>query len=129
MGNKRQAQLRKRASAAQGHVCHWCRRPMWGDSPEAFKARYRVRDRCMHWLQETAEHVVALSDGGGTTPRNIVAAHYFCNAMRHRRRRPLPPDAYQTRVLRAASSGRWPICRMLREVARQTKNPQLVRAS
>lgn len=114
MGNKRQAQLRERASINQGGTCHYCGLPMCFGSPDAFRKRHNVRPGAMPWVGATAEHLVARCEGGPTTATNIVAVHHYCNVIRHRRRKPQPPGAYQARVRRAVAAGRWPICQMLR---------------
>ncbi len=58
-------------------------------------------------LSCTAEHLQARSEGGGDGPNNIVAACAHCNMARHRRKRPLAPNAYREVVQRRVLRGAW----------------------
>ncbi|WP_407648163.1 HNH endonuclease [Devosia rhodophyticola] len=86
--------LRDDAHDRQGGHCWYCRRPM---SP----ADGLKLNRC------TAEHLLARCEGGKDTRENVVAACWYCNNRRHKRKRPLSPKAYRTYVLARLSKGKW----------------------
>jgi hypothetical protein len=65
------------------------------------------RAKKMQAFRCSAEHLVARCDGGGDEPSNIVATHVVCNQRRHKRRRALPPDVYQSLVRSRMEKGRW----------------------
>ena len=63
-------ELRELAYLAQGGLCHWCEIVMTiGEEPP-------LPTTC------TADHLVPRSEGGRTTPDNIVAACMRCNTHR-----------------------------------------------
>ncbi|MEY8095817.1 HNH endonuclease [Falsihalocynthiibacter sp. S25ZX9] len=59
------------------------------------------------FLRCTAEHLLPRSEGGGNAAENIVAACWYCNTARHRRKYPPSPEAHRTRVRRRMAAGRW----------------------
>ncbi len=82
---------RERAFKLQNGCCFYCGQRM-NQSPIT---------KC------TAEHLRARCDGGGVDG-NIVAACWFCNSRRHRRKAPLEPQAWQAYVVRKMQQKRWP---------------------
>lgn len=103
MGNKTNA-LRRRAFLRQGGRCHYCDSPMWLESPDELGLDEAGATRI---LKCTAEHVIAREDGGLSTQDNIVAACWFCNATRHRRRKKMPSPHYRRHVQHRVSLGKW----------------------
>ena len=98
--------LRQRAFQHQGGTCCYCSAPMWQRSPEELPCKPPSL-RAAKQLQCTAEHLLARSDGGGHTEKNIAAACTRCNHGRHKRRRPLGPSEFRGHVLRRMETGRW----------------------
>lgn len=92
---KSSSRARERAFKSQNGLCHYCGRPM---APSA---------DWPHRLACTAEHLVAKSDGGGNGPENIVAAHAFCNRVRHARKHPMSQPEYLKHVQRRVAAGKW----------------------
>lgn len=103
----RLAGRRHEAAVAQAHHCFYCGLPMWDSDPKGFATRYRLTTAQMALLQCTAEHVVARCDGGRDTRDNIVAAHAFCNRLRHSRHQPLTSEDYRELVRGRVRRGRW----------------------
>lgn len=99
--------FRTRAFRAQNGRCYYCGAPMWLDDPLAFAKAYRCTPGQLPALQATAEHLVAVCDGGKTTAANIVAAHRLCNRRRHMAKVPLAPDRYRERVTGRVARGKW----------------------
>ncbi|MBL4929995.1 HNH endonuclease signature motif containing protein [Fuscibacter oryzae] len=58
-------------------------------------------------LHCTAEHLHPRSEGGQDTTDNIVAACWYCNSRRHRRKHPLSPEAHRLRVQQRMTAGKW----------------------
>ncbi|WP_375542839.1 HNH endonuclease [Aliiroseovarius crassostreae] len=81
---------------------------MWLGSSENFCSTHSISRRLASLYQCTAEHLVAASEGGPTSPTNIVAACKYCNSTRHRAKRPLSPDAYKNQVRSRLKMGKWP---------------------
>ncbi|WP_394540206.1 HNH endonuclease [Lysobacter enzymogenes] len=95
--------LRERAFVAQQGRCCYCGRAMWLQSPSELDLQPpRTMSR-----QCTAEHLIARHEGGRSTRENIAAACWLCNQRRHRRRRPLSPDAFRELVAERIAKGRW----------------------
>lgn len=101
--------LRERASSAQGHLCFYCRHLMWRNGVQAFAAAHGISRAQAEMFQLTAEHLVALMDGGPTIASNIVAACRFCNHGRHALFPGAPPDpeTYSSFVLLSVAAGLW----------------------
>ena len=112
--------FRTRAFHAQHGRCYYCRAPMWLDDPHAFAQAFRCTTGQLPALQATAEHLVAVCDGGKTTAANIVAAHQLCNRRRHLAKVPLAPDRYRERVTRRVARGKW-FDKTLRALTRQDR--------
>lgn len=83
--------LRRKASKMQGRRCYYC----------ACQMSSKPQLRC------TAEHLVARSDHGSDSKKNIVAACKFCNAMRHRLFGHLSPDEYAMTVRNLVRLHQW----------------------
>lgn len=99
--------LRLLAFERQQGRCHYCQQIMWLGEPGAFVRKHGCGARAAQQRRCTAEHLVARQDGGKDTAENVVAACRFCNATRHRRRRPLPAPAYRKLVRRRMRQGHW----------------------
>lgn len=98
--------IRVKKMIAQGGCCYYCGLSMW-DEAAAAGQRDHLRTKPLKNLRCTAEHLQSRCEGGGDTADNIVAACYFCNIHRHRRKRPLSPEAYRHHVQRRMAAGRW----------------------
>ena len=99
--------LRRKKMLAQGGRCFYCGLPMWD---EALDPCLPVTCRAAGLpkiLRCTAEHLHPRSEGGANTADNIVAACLFCNNSRHRRKRPLSPEAHRAHVQQRMAAGRW----------------------
>ena len=99
--------LRKQAAQRQGGRCFYCELPMWVNTPQEFIVCYGISPGLAKRFQCTAEHVEARRDGGKDVAPNIVAACRFCNATRHKAKRPLDADTYTQQVRRRLAKGRW----------------------
>lgn len=98
---------RRAAAISQGFLCRYCHLPMWEVDLQSFASRYGLSSRQAMLLRCTAEHLRARQEGGGRGRTNIAAACLYCNALRHRARTPLSPEAYATYVQRRLACGRW----------------------
>ncbi|WP_412174938.1 HNH endonuclease signature motif containing protein [Albidovulum sediminicola] len=58
-------------------------------------------------LRCTVEHLHPRSEGGVNTAENIVAACWYCNNLRHRRKHPRSPEAHRAHVQKRMAAGRW----------------------
>lgn len=99
--------LRDMQFRAQGGVCFYCHQPVWCHDLHDFAQRQGISRRAAALLQATAEHLTPRSEGGLDTLQNIVAACRFCNATRHRAKRPLSPETYGKRVRARLAMGKW----------------------
>lgn len=98
---------RTHAFSDQSGRCFYCGTPMWADNPLEFAAEHGITLRQAKLLQCTGEHLTARQDGGSSARSNIVAACRFCNAGRHRRKDPSPPDRFKEMVRRRMEKRRW----------------------
>lgn len=116
--SKRQT-LRTLAFHAQHGRCCYCGLPMWQGSPDELKS-LGLRPRTAAPLRCTAEHLVALQDGGKDVAGNIAAACWLCNSRRHKRKVPPPPETYRVMVQRRIAKGKWhaPVVARIRGMAR-----------
>lgn len=108
---------RQLAFEHQAGLCYYCDHPMWTRDPESF-AKHHGITRQASWLQCTAEHLVARSEGGTNSPDNIAAACRWCNRRRHARKQPMEPKAFRAHVRRRMSRGAWFPPRMRRLLKR-----------
>jgi 5-methylcytosine-specific restriction endonuclease McrA len=99
--------IRRKKMIAQGGRCFYCGLPMWDDATATALQVSATVHPAPKMLRCTAEHLHARSDGGGNSPDNIVAACWHCNNLRHRRKRPLSPEAYRTHVQQRMAAGKW----------------------
>ena len=99
--------IRRKKMIAQGGRCYYCGLPMWDDAAEKASLRKANEMAGPKILRCTAEHLHARSDGGGNSADNIVAACWYCNNLRHRRKRPLSPEAHRHRVQQRMAAGKW----------------------
>jgi len=99
--------LRRKKMIAQRGRCFYCDLPMWDEDLDPClpiscrSAGLRKILRC------TAEHLHPRTEGGANTTDNIVAACWYCNNSRHRRRQPLSPEAHRAHVQQRMAAGRW----------------------
>jgi hypothetical protein len=80
---------------------------MWSDNPLEFASKHGITLGQAQRFQCTGEHVEARQDGGTASLSNIVAACWFCNQRRHRRKRPPPSNVYKQLVRKRMSQRRW----------------------
>ncbi|MTH66630.1 restriction endonuclease [Paracoccus sp. DK608] len=100
--------IRRRKMMAQGGRCYYCGLQMWDDAAEtASFQRNNHTKRTPRALRCTAEHLHARSDGGRDTDENIVAACWYCNNQRHRRKCPHSPEEHRVYVQKRMAAGRW----------------------
>lgn len=99
--------LRRQAFERQGGRCYYCERTIWLGDPEGFIRTACRSHRAARQFQCTAEHLIPRQDGGADTRENIVAACRFCNATRHRKRRPRSAAIHREHVRRRIRQTRW----------------------
>jgi hypothetical protein len=87
--------------------CYYCRHPMWLTNRKEFANKYNISELEADRFRCTAEHLLARCDGGKDDSKNIVAACYFCNNSRHRKKVPLEPDNYKLYVIRRLKKRKW----------------------
>jgi hypothetical protein len=106
---KNLSSFRRRAFLQQGGCCFYCQQPIWEANAAVFAAKHKIPPRQVNWLRSTAEHVIALCDGGTDCTDNIVAACHWCNSRRHRGRQDRAPGAaaYCLWVRRMVAAGKW----------------------
>lgn len=92
MTKSRLAKLRRQAAERQGWLCFYCGAPMVDGAAPGAGARRRLSRLC------TAEHLKARCEGGQDTAANIVAACWWCNSQRHRRKVAPGPEAWRRMV-------------------------------
>lgn len=98
---------RTRAYHSQNGLCYYCGIRMWLDDPLAFGRQFHLSAAEAAKLKCTAEHLQARSDGGSNASTNIVAACWFCNNRRHRRKTLLNVSRFSQLVRRRVRAGRW----------------------
>lgn len=114
--------IRKKKMIAQEGRCHYCGLPMWEDDEATASPSGTGKKPGPRQLRCTAEHLHARSEGGGNSPDNIVAACWYCNSHRHRRKSPPSPEAYRLHVQQRMAAGRW-LARYLQGPAHLTRTP------
>lgn len=109
MANTRKslAKPRSHAYSKQKGLCYYCEQPMWTNDLLEFSSKYHVSLRKLKILECTGDHLVPHKDGGRSTKDNIVAACWFCNQWRHRRKTNPTPNQYKNMVQHRLSRGRW----------------------
>ena len=100
---------RKAAYKSQKGRCYYCNTPMWEgeESAPKFAQKHGLKAGRLRLLRCTGEHLLAHSDGGVASRKNIVAACDFCNTHRHRPKTPLSPSKYKKHVEKRISKGAW----------------------
>lgn len=99
--------IRRKKMIAQGGRCYYCGLPMWDDAADAVAQAHRRSEALPKNLRCTAEHLHPRSEGGVNTADNIVAACWYCNNFRHRRKQPRSPEAHRAHVQQRMAAGRW----------------------
>lgn len=100
------------AFSRQAGRCYYCEQPMWSEEPRVFALSHKITIGQARRFQCTGEHLKAHKDGGTAAQNNIVAACWFCNYNRHKRKEPLPPDQYKKLIEQRMSQGRWHAVRL-----------------
>ncbi|MEX1222246.1 MAG: HNH endonuclease [Idiomarina sp.] len=92
----------------QNNRCFYCGLPMWHKANRIeFLQAYKLSGKQARWLQCTAEHKTARSDGGGNERHNIAAACRYCNEKRHQCLKPLNAEDYQKHVGARMARRKW----------------------
>ncbi|UWQ15360.1 HNH endonuclease [Aliiroseovarius sp. M344] len=104
---KKTSKIRRAKMLAQGGRCYYCDLPMWEHEAEKVGWPDLWTNEKPKTLQCTAEHLVPRSDGGVDTPENIVAACWFCNTTRHKRKQVRSPQEHRAHVKKRMRKGRW----------------------
>jgi 5-methylcytosine-specific restriction endonuclease McrA len=99
--------MRRKKMLAQGGRCFYCDLPMWDEALDPCLPISCRSTGLPKILRCTAEHLHPRSEGGANTSDNIVAACWYCNNSRHRRKRPLSPEAHRAHVQQRMAAGRW----------------------
>jgi hypothetical protein len=94
MTDARARKYRQRKFGEQQRRCFYCGFPMWARKPETFAGHFDISLKDAARFKCTAEHLLALRDGGTSRQDNIVAACWFCNYHRHARAVAPPPDRF-----------------------------------
>ncbi len=98
--------IRRMKLIEQGGSCYYCQFLMWDEGVPQFSG-INFASGPPAALRCTAEHLVARCEGGSNAAANIVAACWFCNVRRHRRAKPLAPQAFQVFVRQRIARGKW----------------------
>jgi len=101
------AHPRATAYVRQSGRCFYCGLPMWSSDPLEFASKHHITLAQAKSFQCTAEHLEARQDGGADPQSNIVAACWYCNQTRHRRKKDLSPNLYKQLVRKRMNQGRW----------------------
>jgi len=104
---KRTSKIRRAKMLAQGGRCYYCDQLMWEHKMELGERPDRWPIRKPRALQCTAEHLHPRSDGGADTPENIVAACWFCNSTRHKKKQARSPQQHREHARKRMRQGRW----------------------
>jgi 5-methylcytosine-specific restriction endonuclease McrA len=99
--------MRARAYISQNGSCYYCGVRMWLEDPHEIREKFGISRRAIRLIRCTAEHLHARSDGGSDAKANIVAACWFCNQTRHRRKRPLDALQFRNLVKKRVRAKRW----------------------
>ncbi len=99
--------LRELKMIEQKGRCYYCDLPVWDNSIHPVTRQNHTAVLPTAALRCTAEHLIARCDGGKNTLDNVVAACFFCNSRRHKRKYPLCPEKYRKHVRTRMSAGKW----------------------
>lgn len=95
------------AFSRQNGRCYYCRELMWSDNPNQFASKHNISIGQAKQFMCTGEHLIAHHQGGSAKQKNIVAACWFCNQNRHRRKEDISPQQYKKLVQNRMIQGRW----------------------
>ena len=98
---------RSNAFSHQNGYCYYYGQPMWNGNPKSFANKYKLTLPQTKSFQCTGEHLIAHQDGGSSSQQNIVAACWFCNQQRHRKKVVPSPDQYKKFIQHQMSKNRW----------------------
>lgn len=98
---------RSKAFIHQNGFCYYCDQPMWLKESITFSSKYNITLPQAKRFQCTGEHLIAHQDGGTSAQKNIVAACWFCNQQRHRRKIYLSPERFKKFTQKRMQKGRW----------------------
>jgi hypothetical protein len=90
---------RRNAFQLQNGACFYCGCPMWTADATEFAQLHSISPKNLSKFQCTGEHLTPHSEGGSCNQRNIVAAHAFCNHLRHRSKSVCSPDQFRQHVI------------------------------
>lgn len=107
MNTTKLKQYRYSAFLLQSGLCYYCQQPIWLEEPKTFSKTYHLSSKQCRLFRCTAEHLLAQQDGGGTSKDNIVAACYYCNQLRHKRKKPMNPPRFKAYVYGRMKRGGW----------------------
>lgn len=109
MAKQRKSLIKPRSTAfkRQNGRCFYCNQPMWSGNPLEFASRHNITVDQAKRFMCTGEHLKAHKDGGRADQRNIVAACWYCNHNRHRRKNPPNPEQYKDLIQTRMSQGGW----------------------
>ncbi|MCL7943442.1 HNH endonuclease [Marinobacter sp. ATCH36] len=80
---------------------------MWQNNIGQYARKHGISLARARFFQCTGEHLVAHSEGGSASDKNIVAACLFCNQGRHKRKNPPGPSEYVNLVQKRLERGAW----------------------
>lgn len=109
MARHRKSLVKPRSIAftKQNGRCFYCNQPMWFGNPLEFASRHNITIGQAKLLMCTGEHLKAHKDGGKADHSNIVAACWYCNHNRLRRKNPPEPEQYKHQIQNRMSQGGW----------------------
>lgn len=109
MANHRKSLKSPRTHAfhSQHGRCYYCNQPMWNNNPLELISRFRISLGQALLLRCTGEHLISHSEGGASGNNNIVAACWYCNQQRHRRKNIHSPECFRKHIRKRLSEGRW----------------------
>ncbi len=91
----------------QSGKCYYCGCMMWLKNRKQFALEHCISELEASRFQCTGEHLLAKSDGGDISYKNIVAACLFCNSTRHKMKKPPVPAKYKSHIQTRLSKGKW----------------------
>ena len=103
----RSSKTRQEMFRKQSGKCFYCEQPMWETDIQHFACHHGLSLSMARWLKSTIEHLHAKCEGGGNGRDNLVAACHFCNAHRHRARRPKSSTEFARFVRKRLRRDRW----------------------
>ena len=101
------AKPRHHSFLLQNGLCFYCNQPMWETDPTDFSKKYGITEKQARILKCTGEHLHAHQSGGKSSKNNIVAACFYCNQRRHRRKGELDPTQFKHHVVIRLNHGKW----------------------